>query len=315
MVKIQGFVSVDEHGRKSYNKPMTRYWVVEDQGFSMDFIKQSLSAEMKCGLNQTVVVWYFDKIWGEDTKLVDDSQIVGLLDMYRPENKLDLVVGVFDKEEVAKEDQVLFEPFYPIPLVMIPNSQTPPEEPTNRNPTDTCPPGQTTFAANVAVSKEPAANVAVSKEPAAKEADAVEPDVFDSTEEYVGVDDEGLYGPPSHDDPAHSEHADPSHDDHADPAPFEAEGDVPPEAEINDVDPEEVNVVHDPENPNIVQGALFPDIVTFRKAIRHYAIKMGFEFNGLKTDQTRFIAHCSYEGCPWRIHASRIQDERTIQVC
>ena len=49
MVKIQGFVSVDEHGRKSYNKPMTRYWVVEDQSFSMDFIKQSLSAEVKCG--------------------------------------------------------------------------------------------------------------------------------------------------------------------------------------------------------------------------------------------------------------------------
>ena len=73
-------------------------------------------------------------------------------------------------------------------------------------------------------------------------------------------------------------------------------------------------MLHDLENPIIRLHALFPDIVSFRKAIRHYAIKRGFEFSGLKTDKTRFIASCSHKGCPWRIHASRLQDNTTIQV-
>ena len=72
--------------------------------------------------------------------------------------------------------------------------------------------------------------------------------------------------------------------------------------------------MHDPENPNIVKGALFPDIVSFRKAVRHYAVTRGFEFRDIKTDKTRFIAKCKAEGCPWRIHASRIFDGKTIEV-
>ena len=59
---------------------------------------------------------------------------------------------------------------------------------------------------------------------------------------------------------------------------------------------------------------MIPDIVTFRKAIRHYTVKKGFELAKLQTDKTRFIAHCATEGCPWRIHASRIFDNKTIHV-
>jgi hypothetical protein len=78
---------------------------------------------------------------------------------------------------------------------------------------------------------------------------------------------------------------------------------------------EEIRVLHDPENPIIEVGALFPDIITFRKAIRHYAVETGFEFSpGLKTDPTRFIAKCKHSTCPWRIHASRLHDQKTIQV-
>ena len=73
-------------------------------------------------------------------------------------------------------------------------------------------------------------------------------------------------------------------------------------------------MIHDPENPKIVKGGLFPDIVAFRKAIRHHAVKIGFEFIDLQTDQTRFIAKCKAEGCPWRIHASRNSYGKTIEV-
>ena len=92
------------------------------------------------------------------------------------------------------------------------------------------------------------------------------------------------------------------------------EGGVPLETEVNDADPQELNVIHDPNQPNIEQGALFPDIVSFRKAIRHYAVQRGFEFTDLKIDKTRFIAKCAHQGCPWRIHASHIWDKKTIEV-
>jgi len=89
---------------------------------------------------------------------------------------------------------------------------------------------------------------------------------------------------------------------------------VPLEAEVNDADPQEFNVIHDPEHPNIVKGALFPNIVTFRKAIRHFAVRRGFEFRDLKTYPTRFIAKCAHQGCPWRIHASIVWDKKTVEI-
>ena len=84
--------------------------------------------------------------------------------------------------------------------------------------------------------------------------------------------------------------------------------------EVDDADPLEVHVLHDAENPNIVRGALFPDIIAFRKAIKNHAVKTGFEFARVKTDKTRFITHCAAKGCPWRIHASTIFDKKTIKV-
>ena len=41
------------------------------------------------------------------------------------------------------------------------------------------------------------------------------------------------------------------------------EGGDPLEPEVDDVDPQEVHVIHDPENPKIVKGGLFPDINYF----------------------------------------------------
>jgi hypothetical protein len=73
--------------------------------------------------------------------------------------------------------------------------------------------------------------------------------------------------------------------------------------------PNEIRVLHDPENIKIEKGALFPDIITFRKAVRHYTVKTCFELApSIKTDPTRYIARCKHPGCPWHIHASRIHD-------
>jgi hypothetical protein len=43
-------------------------------------------------------------------------------------------------------------------------------------------------------------------------------------------------------------------------------------------------------------------------------VRTSFKFARLKTDKTRFLAHCAARGCPWHIHASTIYDKKTIKV-
>ena len=135
------------------------------------------------------------------------------------------------------------------------------------------------------------------------------PRIFDNEEEYVGVNDEHMYISIAPAQPSMNATADSSVPTNDANEYVAAEGAIPPKAEITDVDPDEIRVLHDPENPIIEKGALFPDIITFRKVVRHYTVMIGFEFaRGIKTNPTRFIAMCKHPGCPWRIHASRIHD-------
>jgi len=286
-VRVEGFVTVEEDGRKSYTRGFSLSWIVDPDCFSMDFIRQSLARSITWGKDQSVVVWFFDKAKGEDCKLSDDIQIRLLFEMYERENKFSLLIGVYDNSKIFEIDG---EPNIYVPICVVPPDP-------------------------IAGKAASATGVAVSEVAATKEADATEPEnPFDNDEEYVGVNDEHIYeeyvppAPPTQ-APNLDEAATSSHFD----VPFES-NDISAEAEINDEDPEAVNVLHDPENPVIAKGVLFPDIITFRKAVRHYAIKTGFAFKNLKTDPTRFIASCAHEGCPWRIHASRLPDGCTIKV-
>jgi hypothetical protein len=116
-----------------------------------------------------------------------------------------------------------------------------------------------------------------------------EPDMFDNEEEYVGVNDELMYMPvPQTQTANHAQvaknHAHSSNNHVDENGVGAAEGGDPLEAEIDDADPQEVHVIHDPENPKIVVGGQFPGIISFRKAIRHYAVKTGFEYAGLVTN-------------------------------
>ena len=121
--------------------------------------------------------------------------------------------------------------------------------------------------------EEGAATSNMPKEPTSasnEEADEIEPDrepdIFDNAEEYVGVDDEAMYGTL----PATTQFDNANFDSNSEP---NAEI-IHVEAEVNDADPLEVQVLHDPENPKIVKGERFPDIVAFRKAIRHSGLKL-----------------------------------------
>ena len=274
-VKVEAFHSKEPDGRKLYTKGRTVSWVLESNRCTMQSLMVSLSSEVSWGESQTPTVWYFDRKKGEDVRLVSDSQVPGMFDMYKDERHFQLIVAVFDHGVAMTyggEAQL--------------NNDSDNLSQTNLNAP--CP-----------------ANTIGSKSTNNIEAQPPD-DPCDDPDEYVGVDDEHMYDVPFN--------AAVQQNDITDEANV-VNAVVPVEAEINDEVDCEVVIAYDRENPNIEEKAMFPDMVTFRKAIRHYAVKTGFELCNVRTDTTRFIAKCKGENCNWRVHASRLPDRRTIMVC
>ncbi|WVZ52457.1 LOW QUALITY PROTEIN: hypothetical protein U9M48_003511 [Paspalum notatum var. saurae] len=269
-LKVEGFRRTDGDGKKSYCKGNLIKWKVKIGGLTLDLLMSSLSNEVNWGPDKAVSLWFFDKRISEDNLCV-----------LPPESPL------AEPDAAAPENcDVAPEPV-----------SKPDEVPAKHEPSEAPLPSK-------------ANTVAQSNLKPGEEADASKPDIFDNSEEYVGVNDEHFYIniPLSELTQTGDQTIDSNDDDVA------AKGDKPPEVQVNYVDPEVYNVCNDPLNPRIEEGALFPEIVTLRKAIRHYAITTGFEFSRMRCDKTRFIAKCEHNGCPWRIHASRLQDMRTIQA-
>jgi hypothetical protein len=308
-MKVQGFFTKDFSGKKVYRKGVVINWEVELGAITVDMLMKVLAAELKWAPNQSAKLWFFDRNFGEDVRLVDDNHLIQMFQMYKSEMFCQILVEVFDISVRTEDEYDLLEPICAITPDGNPFLNNYP--PTTYEPTNELTEQPTDFPyANLDSNTQPRTNDA-SQEPNI-EPDR-EPDIFDNQEEYVGVDDERFYMdvPPTQSTTTHTAQQQPI-DESSDPVA--TEGGIPLEGEVNDADPQELNVLHDPENPNIVKGALFSDIIAFRKAVRHYAVKRGFEFTGMQTDKTRFIAKCKSEGCPWRIRASRVFDGKTIQV-
>lgn len=298
----------DSEGKKSYCKGRVVNWAVELGTVTFDLLLSRVSSEVSWSSNQKCTIWFFDKTLCGDVMLVDDVQFQSMFEMYKPEMHCQVLVVVMDKT-------VWEQPFFVHPadinpalkpatytelhLDLIlpdlgmqpgPTMQLEPAEPTDPEP-------------------QPHPTIPNKSQGVAEE----ERDIFDNEEEYVGVNDEHMYItiPPAQ--PSLNAQTDSSMPTNVANENVVAKNFT--EAEVTDADPDEIRVLHDPENPRIEKGALFPDIITFRKAIRHYAVKTGFVLApGIKTDPTRYIARCNHPGCPWRIHASRIHDQKTIQV-
>ncbi|CAH9083793.1 unnamed protein product [Cuscuta epithymum] len=67
------------------------------------------------------------------------------------------------------------------------------------------------------------------------------------------------------------------------------------------------------EQPLMI-GQEFPDVNTCRRALKDIAIASHFEMRIVKSDRSRFIAKCSKEGCPWRIHVAKCPGVHTFTV-
>ncbi|TKY61311.1 zinc finger SWIM domain-containing protein 3 [Spatholobus suberectus] len=64
----------------------------------------------------------------------------------------------------------------------------------------------------------------------------------------------------------------------------------------------------------LVIGQEFPDVETCRRTLKDIAIAMHFDLRIVKSDRSRFIAKCSKEGCPWRVHVAKCPGVPTFTV-
>ncbi|XP_011016713.1 PREDICTED: uncharacterized protein LOC105120229, partial [Populus euphratica] len=61
-------------------------------------------------------------------------------------------------------------------------------------------------------------------------------------------------------------------------------------------------------------GQRFGSVHEFRESLRKYAIAQQFTFRYKKNDSHRVTVKCKAEGCPWRIHASRLSTTQLICI-
>ncbi|KAK3198304.1 hypothetical protein Dsin_021719 [Dipteronia sinensis] len=61
-------------------------------------------------------------------------------------------------------------------------------------------------------------------------------------------------------------------------------------------------------------GQTHDSVYTLRELLTNYAIQEGFNFKKIKNDKNRLTWACFAENCTWRLHASIIGDETTMQV-
>ncbi|CAI0374193.1 unnamed protein product [Linum tenue] len=66
-------------------------------------------------------------------------------------------------------------------------------------------------------------------------------------------------------------------------------------------------------NPLVI-GQQFADVETCRRTLKDIAIAMHFDLRIVKSDRSRFIAKCSKEGCPWRVHVAKCPGVPTFSI-
>jgi len=187
------------------------------------------------------IVWFFHKKLCEDIRLTEEFQLRELFEIYKSEMRCHVIVAILDNSKIA--EVVLTEEIEPLCMV-------PPIEWVTANQTGA------------------SASKVVESEGTPAEAD-VDPNLFDNEEECVGVDDEPIYMPvpptsavdtenvsakptsqPSAQAPE-SPHANttacPEFNENGPAAKDEngsaAKGGLPLEADVNDADPHEFNVI------------------------------------------------------------------------
>lgn len=68
------------------------------------------------------------------------------------------------------------------------------------------------------------------------------------------------------------------------------------------------------DNYSLSIGQEFANVDACRKTLKDIAIALHFEIRIVKSDRSRFIAKCSKEGCPWRVHVAKCPGVPTFTI-
>ena len=61
-------------------------------------------------------------------------------------------------------------------------------------------------------------------------------------------------------------------------------------------------------------GDTFISVVQLRKRVKEYVLKVGFVVKYLKNEKSRFTINCAAKGCPWKLHASAMDDDKSMMI-
>lgn len=240
-------------------------------------LSEELDQEIKHGLNQKLLITFWDKVSHSFAEINHDTSLLTAIDMYWDERRLPVMISV-----VCKVDNNT--------STCVPQLTSP------LNPTDKSQQQQTTDNACDFANSE--------HESSSSEEPPILDDWVDAEVEYVGVDDECEYKELLTDSDESN-----SNDVHDSDESFQDD------LAVDDkVGCETIVHVTDFENPKIEVGVTFEDGESFKKAIRQYAVKGEYEIAAPYSEATRYRGYCKAKRCKWRIHASRLQDGITWQI-
>ena len=141
--------------------------------------------------------------------------------------------------------------------------------------------------------------------------------------EHVGVNKEGLYidiAPASHANVDTTEKKDEDYDPGSN-SESDSISDFDMDVEVDEIVKDRVpshipDVAYNKDDPPMEEGNIYPNMHEFKLALATHAIKNEFEYNIEKSEPGRYRVYCIglVDGCKWRIHASTMNDNITVQV-
>lgn len=276
-VRVCAYAEVGDDGAKNWHSTRNALKVLDRDFVNFKDFSEELDEEIKHGLNQKLLITFWDKISNSFAEINHDTSLLTAIDMYWDERRLPIMVYVVCKGDIST---TVCGPHLAAPL-----NQTDKQQ--QQKPTDN---------ENDSIHSE--------HESSSSEEPPVFDDWVDADVEYVGVDDECVYKELLSD----SDECilDDGHD---------SDDSFQDDLVVDDmVGCETIVHVTDFENPKIEVGVTFEDGKSFKKAIRQYAVKGEYEIAAPYSEATRYRGHCKAKRCKWRIHASQLSDGRTWQI-
>jgi hypothetical protein len=232
--------------------------MVDPDKFSLFDLNSDLLDELSWEESQTPKIWILDKKEGRDAALMSEAQIPEMFKMFQKEKKILLRVVVCDSDGSSKcsgtDGTFQCTPGQPIPTII----------------TD----GQSYVGSSHGCSiSGPSGGMSQNSQSLGEPSQFNDPDPDD--DEYVGFNDECMYNSDGDDGLDQNHSAKNAAQEVQLNSDLIMTDSVHEEPTVDDTVHTEPLFTHDLENPKIEVGASFPDVSTFRRALRHFAFRYG----------------------------------------